>query len=81
MPTSARQNAPFFTEIRGEFVTSQRVDVGIDPYKQVGKCCTDSPIGFCFSRLPAATSQVLRASVPTLFGPSGHFPLTGGIDP
>ena len=29
--------------------------------------------------LPAATSQALRASVPTLFGPTGHFPLTGGI--
>ena len=25
--------------------------------------------------------QALRASVPTLFGPSGHFPLIGGIGP
>ena len=25
--------------------------------------------------------QALRASVPTPFGPSGHFPLTGGIGP
>ena len=33
MPTSARQNAPFFTEICGEFVTSQWTDVGIGPYR------------------------------------------------
>ena len=25
--------------------------------------------------------QALRASIPTLFGPSGHFPLIGGIGP
>ena len=32
MPTSARQNAPVFTEIFGESAAAQRVDVGIDPY-------------------------------------------------
>ena len=29
----------------------------------------------------AATSQALRASIPTPFVPSGHFPLIGGIGP
>ena len=34
MPTSARQNMAVFTEIYGEFVTSQRADVGIGPYRE-----------------------------------------------
>ena len=34
-----------------------------------------------FVQLPTLTSQALRASVPTPFGPSGHFPLIGGIGP
>ena len=33
MPISARQNVPLFTEICGEFVTSQWADVGIGPYR------------------------------------------------
>ena len=33
MPTSALQNVPLFTEICGEFVTSQWADVGIGPYR------------------------------------------------
>ena len=37
MPTSARQNIPFLTEIFGKFATSQRVDVGIDPYNRMRK--------------------------------------------
>ena len=53
-----------FMEIHGEFVTSQRVDVGIDPYKQLDRHAASSPKGFCFSPLPAATSQALRASSP-----------------
>ena len=32
MPTSARQIAPRFTKIFGEFAASQRADVGIGPY-------------------------------------------------
>ena len=31
------QNIPLFTEIFGEFVTSQRADVGIGPYSEKGK--------------------------------------------
>ena len=31
--TLPRQDAPFFTKLRGEFITSQRADVGIGPYK------------------------------------------------
>ena len=42
---------------------------------------TDPPKDFRFLRLPAAASQALRASIPTPFGPSGHFPLIGGIGP
>ena len=34
-----------------------------------------------FSCKSAATSQALRASIPTPFVPSGHFPLIGGIGP
>ena len=30
---AARQDAPFFTKLRGEFITSQRADVGIGPYR------------------------------------------------
>ena len=33
------------------------------------------------SRKSAKTSQALRASIPTPFAPSGHFPLIGGIGP
>ena len=33
MPTSTRQDAPYFTGIFGEFATSQRADVGIGPYR------------------------------------------------
>ena len=33
------------------------------------------------SRKSAKTSQALRASIPTPFVPSGHFPLIGGIGP
>ena len=51
-----------FTEICGEFVTSQRADVGIGPYKQVGSYGTNLPKVFRLSQLPAATSQALRAS-------------------
>mgnify|MGYP003279846726 CR=1 FL=1 len=36
---------------------------------------------FGFYRKSAATSQALRASIPTPFVPSGHFPLIGGIGP
>ena len=36
MPTSTRQNAPFFTEVLGEFVDSQWGDVGIAPYEHLG---------------------------------------------
>ena len=32
MPTSARQNAPFFSGIYGGFAISQRADVDIGPY-------------------------------------------------
>ena len=53
-----------FMEIHGEFVTSQRVDVGIAPYKQLDRHAASSPKGFCFSPLPAATSQALRAGSP-----------------
>ena len=35
MPTSARQIAPRFTKIFGEFAASQRADVGIGPYYTV----------------------------------------------
>ena len=38
MPTSARQDAPVFTEISDKFVTSQRADVGIGPYSEMSKC-------------------------------------------
>ena len=31
------QNIPLFTEIFGEFVTSQRADVGIGPYRVLRK--------------------------------------------
>ncbi len=31
--TLPRQDAPFFTKLRGEFITSQRADVGIGPYR------------------------------------------------
>ena len=34
--TLPRQDAPFFTKLRGEFITSQRADVGIGPYKRIG---------------------------------------------
>ena len=43
--------------------------------------------GICFKFQSAPSyaafesPQALRASVPTLFGPSGHFPLIGGIGP
>ena len=36
---------------------------------------------FGFYGESAATSQALRASIPTPFVPSGHFPLIGGIGP
>jgi len=36
---------------------------------------------FGFYGKSAATSQALRASIPTPFVPSGHFPLIGGIGP
>ena len=38
MPTSARQDAPVFTEIFGKFATSQRADVGIGPYSEMSEC-------------------------------------------
>ena len=38
MPTSARAEQTVFTELFGEFAAAQRVDVGIDPYEQVGNC-------------------------------------------
>ena len=34
--TLPRQDAPFFTKLRFEFITSQRADVGIGPYKRIG---------------------------------------------
>ena len=37
MPTSARQIAPRFTKIFGEFAASQRADVGIGPYESNSK--------------------------------------------
>ena len=37
MPTSTRQDAPYFTGIFGEFATSQRAAVGIGPYIEKGK--------------------------------------------
>ena len=50
--------------IFGGSVTAQWADVGIGPYRQVGKCGARPPKDFCFSPLPAATSQALRASSP-----------------
>ena len=43
-----------------------------------GVCCRyQSAAKFVMFESP----QALRASVPTLFGPSGYFPLIGGIGP
>ena len=38
MPTSARQNAPFFMKILGKFAAAQRADVGIGPYIEMRRC-------------------------------------------
>ena len=35
MPTSARAVCTIYTETCGEFVGSQRADVGIGPYKRI----------------------------------------------
>ena len=45
-------------------VSMMRGDFDNCPYRQVGKCGARSPKDFCFSPLPAATSQALRASSP-----------------
>ena len=37
MPTSAHAGCTDFTEIYGEFATSQRADVGIGPYRVLCK--------------------------------------------
>ena len=42
---------------------SARADVGIGPYNEIW-WCTRGCIGLCFSPLPAATPQALRASSP-----------------
>ena len=44
-------------------VQSARADVGIGPYNEIW-WCTRGCIGLCFSPLPAATPQALRASSP-----------------
>ena len=44
-------------------VHSARADVGIGPYNEIW-WCTRGCIGLCFSPLPAATPQALRASSP-----------------
>ena len=40
MPTSARAVPAVFTDICGEFVRSQRADVGIGPYNMLCKIVT-----------------------------------------
>ena len=45
-----------FTVVCGEFATSQRVDVGIGPYSQEGKCNTNSK-AFVFAAACRLTSQ------------------------
>ena len=44
-------------------VQSARADAGIGPYNEIW-WCTRGCIGLCFSPLPAATPQALRASSP-----------------
>ena len=51
MPTSPRQDAPYFTGIFGEFATSQRADVGIGPYRTPAN--SHCPVNFeCRAFLP-----------------------------
>ena len=60
--TLPRQDAPFFTKLRGEFITSQRADVGIGPYNQVSKC-----IRICrkFSRKHSGFRRAEQSPAPT----------------
>ncbi len=68
-------------EISVKSVYPAWADVGIGPYNEMRLCIRIRRRGFHLIQLPSAASQALRASIPTPIGPSGHFPLIGGIGP
>ena len=57
-----------FMEIYGEFVTSQRADVGIGPYSQIGKCL----------RIRRKTSASRPCPLPDLSGAPRQLPFARG---
>ena len=57
-----------FMEIYGEFVTSQRADVGIGPYSQIGKC----------QRIRRKTSASRPCPLPDLSGAPPQLPFARG---
>ena len=82
MPTSTRQNRPFFTEIYGEFGTSQRADVGIGPCKSSGNMSRKaremmdlfSPVTDLHGVGPARAAVFQRLGIFTLYDLLAYFP-------
>ena len=82
MPTSTRQNRPFFTEIYGEFVTSQWADVGIGPCKSSGNMSRKaremmdlfSPVTDLHGVGPARAAVFQRLGIFTLYDLLAYFP-------
>ena len=64
MPTSARAGYVGFTKGFGKFGTALRVDVGIDPYIEVGGAGRIRIGLSLFAAACCSTSQALRASSP-----------------
>ena len=63
--TLPRQDAPFFTKLRGEFITSQRADVGIGPYKRIGMSLR---IRRGFFNKSTASRRAEQSPAPTNYG-------------